>query len=73
MNANQAGLLDAVIARHGLKNDAALARKLEVAPPQISKIRKSRLPVGSALILRMIEDDIMPLAEIRQFVPRVAV
>jgi len=39
-------LLDTLIERLRLKNDAALSRALEVAPPVISKIRHGRLPVG---------------------------
>jgi hypothetical protein len=43
---NPDNLLDGIIARLRLKNDAALARALEVAPPLISKIRHRRLPVA---------------------------
>ena len=39
-----------------LKNDAALSRRLEVAPPVISKIRHSQLPIGASLILRAHEE-----------------
>jgi hypothetical protein len=39
-------LLDTLIKHLHLKNDAALSRALEVAPPVISKIRHRRLPVG---------------------------
>ncbi len=48
-------LLDAVIRKLSLKNDAALARTLGVAPPLISKIRCRRLPVGAAILVRMLE------------------
>lgn len=34
-----------------LKNDAALARALEVAPPVISKMRHGTLQLGPSLIL----------------------
>ena len=47
-------LLDTLLAK-GPKNDAALARALEVAPPVISKIRHGRLPVGASLLIRMHE------------------
>lgn len=67
---NAAGLLDAVKAKLELKNDAALSRKLDVAPPNLSKIRNGHNAVGDSLILRLVEDSIMTLAEIRQFVPR---
>jgi hypothetical protein len=43
------------IEKLNLKNDAALSRALEVAPPVISKIRHRRLPVGASLLIRMHE------------------
>ena len=46
-------LLDTLIEKLHLKNDAALSRALEVAPPVISKIRHRRLPVGASLLIRM--------------------
>ena len=46
-------LLDTLIEKLRLKNDAALSRALEVAPPVISKIRHRRLPVGASLLIRM--------------------
>jgi len=48
-------LLGALIEKLHLKNDAALSRALEVAPPVISKIRHRRLPVGASLLIRMHE------------------
>lgn len=39
-----------------LKNDAALSRALEVAPPVISKIRHRRLSIGYALLVRILYD-----------------
>jgi hypothetical protein len=49
-----------------LKNDAALARALEVAPPLISKIRHRRLPVGASLLIRMHEVTDLPVHELRE-------
>jgi plasmid maintenance system antidote protein VapI len=48
-------LLDALLQNMRLKNDAALSRMLEVAPPVISKIRHHRLPVSASLLIRMHE------------------
>ena len=48
-------LLNHVKDRMNLKNDAALARELDVAPPVISKIRHNRLSVGPALKIRILE------------------
>lgn len=48
-------LLDEALRVRGLKNDAALSRALEVAPPVISKIRHGRLPFGDSMLIRMHE------------------
>ena len=58
-------LLDAVMAKLDLKNDAALSRALEVAPPVISKIRHGRLPVGPSLLIRMHEVTDMAIRELK--------
>ncbi|MBK4735160.1 hypothetical protein [Noviherbaspirillum pedocola] len=62
---NPDNLLDGVISRLKLKNDAALARALEVAPPLISKIRHRRLPVGASLLIRIHEVTDLPVHELR--------
>lgn len=59
-------LLDTLIKRLQLKNDAALSRALEVAPPVISKIRHNRLPVGASLLIRMHEVSEISIRELRQ-------
>jgi hypothetical protein len=48
-------LLDSLLEHLRLKNDAALSRALEVAPPVISKIRHRRLPVSASILIRMHE------------------
>lgn len=58
-------LLDALIERLKLKNDAALSRTLEVAPPVISKIRHRRLAVGASLLIRMHEASGMSIRGLR--------
>lgn len=58
-------LLDFLIDKLGLKNDAALCRVLEVAPPVISKIRHMRLPVGASMLIRMHEVSDMSIRELR--------
>ena len=62
------GLLDKVIALMGLKNDAALARAFDIAPPVVSKIRHQTLPVGNSFILKCHERAGMTLPEIRYYV-----
>lgn len=58
-------LLDSLIERLALKNDAALSRSLEVAPPVISKIRHRKLPVGASLLIRMHEVSDLSIKELR--------
>ena len=58
-------LLDTLIDKLHLKNDAALSRALELAPPVISKIRHRRLPVGASLLIRMHEVSDLSIRELR--------
>ena len=63
-------VLDAIIAKLRLKNDAALSRVLEVAPPVISKIRHNTLPIGATLLLRMHEESEFSIRELRELMVR---
>jgi hypothetical protein len=65
VNYDPNNLLDALIEKLNLKNDAALSRALEVAPPVISKIRHRRLPVGASLLIRMHEVSDLSIKELR--------
>ncbi len=58
-------LFDALIEKLKLKNDAALGRLLEVAPPVISKIRHRRLAVGASLLIRMHEVSELSIKDLR--------
>ena len=58
-------VLDAIIEKLNLKNDAALSRALEVAPPVISKIRHRTLPIGATILLRMHEVSEFSLRELK--------
>jgi hypothetical protein len=58
-------LLDTLTALLLLKNDAALSRALEVAPPVISKIRHHRLPIGATLLIRMHEVSDLSIRDLR--------
>ncbi|AIY41272.1 hypothetical protein LT85_2114 [Collimonas arenae] len=58
-------LLDSLIEKLHLKNDAALARALEVAPPVVSKIRHHHMPVGASLLVRMQETSHLTVRELR--------
>ena len=46
-------LLNDIMQTLGLKNDTALARALEVAPPVISKLRGRTINLGATHILRI--------------------
>jgi plasmid maintenance system antidote protein VapI len=58
-------LLETLIGKLNLKNDAALSRALEVSPPMISKIRHRRLPVTASLLIRMHEVSDLSIMELR--------
>ena len=58
-------LLDSLIDTLRLRNDAALARVLEVAPPVISKIRHRKLPIGASILIRMHEVTELSIKDLR--------
>lgn len=59
-------VLDAILTKLKLKNDVALARALDVAPPVISKVRHNVLPIGATLLLRMHEVSDFSIRELRR-------
>lgn len=65
-NYNPNRVLDAIIEKLQLKNDAALSRVLEVAPPVISKIRHNTLPIGATILIRMHEVSDFSIRELRE-------
>jgi plasmid maintenance system antidote protein VapI len=58
-------LLDTLIEKLKLKNDAELCRVLEVQPPIISKIRHGKLAVGATILLRMHEKSDLSIRELK--------
>lgn len=60
-------LINLVIKKLDIKNDAALSRVLEVAPPVISKIRHDKLPVGATLIIRIHELTDISISDIKSY------
>ena len=58
-------LLNSLIEKLELKNDAALSRALEVEAPVISKIRHNRLGVGASMLIRMHEVSKLSIEELR--------
>jgi plasmid maintenance system antidote protein VapI len=63
---NVSKLLDTLRERFQIKNDAALARELELSPAVISKLRNGKLPLASRVILRIHEYLGVPVKEIRE-------
>lgn len=59
-------LLNAIRKEMGLKNDAALARVLNVAPPVISKFRHQRLPIGPTILIAMHEESGLEITELKR-------
>lgn len=58
-------LLDSLRARLGLDNDAALAHKLRVRPPTLSKVRTMRVGVSPALLIAMHEASGLTIRDLR--------
>lgn len=65
---NENALLDLAAEMLKAKNDAQLARDLEVAPPVISKIRHARLPVGASMVVKLHEATGMTVREIKSYI-----
>lgn len=58
-------LLDSVMRKLCLKNDAALARRLQFSYPYISKVRRRRSPVTAGLLISMQEETGLSIRELR--------
>ena len=61
-----ARLIDTILAQRSIKNDAHLARAVELAPPVISKIRNGKLGVSGEVMIRFHEAFDMPIAHIKK-------
>lgn len=59
-------LLDFLIKKMKLKNDAQLSRKLSFHPPVISKIRHGRLPIGPVFLLRAHEASDLSVRDLKR-------
>jgi hypothetical protein len=58
-------VLDKMLEKLQLKNDAALSRAMGVAPPVVSKMRHGRLPFGDLCIIRTHELTDWPIRTIK--------
>ena len=61
-------LFDTIIVKNNLKNDAALARFLEIQPPNISKIRHGTMPVGDSLKINIHKRTGLSIAKIEELI-----
>jgi len=59
-------LLDFIIQKLQLKNDAALSRRLQIGPAVISKLRHRTLAVGPNLMIRIHDEANMSITDIRR-------
>ena len=58
-------MLDTLMIKLEVKNDAALARALAVPPSTLSKVRHKQMPVNSALLLAAHDATEMSIRELR--------
>lgn len=65
-------LLDSVLAYMGLKNDAALARVLSVAPPILSKLRHHKNRVSAAFLLKLYDATGLSITTLRTLLSKPA-
>ena len=59
-------LLDTLRDRFQIKSDAALARELELTPPDLCKLRNGHAQLGPRVILSIHEHLGVPVKEIRE-------
>jgi plasmid maintenance system antidote protein VapI len=63
--ASVAHMLDVVLDQQNIKNDAALARAIQVSPPAISKVRNGCQPLSATLLVKLHEATGMTTMEIK--------
>jgi hypothetical protein len=62
---NQANMLDAIIKKMNLKNDAALANESGIQAPTISRIRSERDIAGPTVLIHLHEYSDIPIKELK--------
>lgn len=62
---NAAAVFDEVRAKNNIKNDAELARRLDVAQSAISAMRKQSIPLGNAMQKRILDRGLMSARRIK--------
>ena len=63
-------LLNKIVKEFRLKNDAAVAKFLDLAPPVVSKIRNGKLKVGASVVLRVMKATAYTLDDIEALLGR---
>lgn len=63
---NPGQLLDHLLDKCGLKNDAALCRKFDIKPPTLSKVRHRVLPINGDLLVRFYDLSGIEIDELRE-------
>ena len=63
---DQSRLLDELLHRKALKNDAALCRLLKLAPPLISKVRHGKIRISGDVMIRIHETFGIAFPEMRE-------
>lgn len=58
-------LIDGLIEKMNLKNDAALCRVMGIAPPVVSKLRHRKLPIGSSFLITAHEISGMTIRDLK--------
>lgn len=58
-------LMDSLNSVLGLRNDAALAKALQIHPAVISKIRHGKVPVSAEVVLRIHDVTDIPIHQLR--------
>lgn len=62
---NASAVFDAIRSKHKIKNDAELARQLEVAQSAISAMRKQSIPLGNAMQRRILDRNLMSARQMK--------
>lgn len=62
-------LLDALISQQGLRNDADIARELNIAAPQVSKTRHGKIEVSDTMRIAIMRRFKWPLKRIDDLAP----
>lgn len=65
VNTNAAAVFDEVRSKNKIKNDAELARRLDVAQSAISAMRKQSIPLGNAMQKRILDRGLMSARRIK--------